>query len=190
MYDAAIAWTPNVLAPVFGEGKAPDPKRMRSFGGAAMNLIYETSDGKFIVIGGSEVKFAENLLNAFGRPDLLHYAKIPPGDAQEPLKAYFREQFSSKPLVYWLEFLAPVDCCWAPVRTLHEAFNDPFTEERGMVFRDDHRRQHVGPPIRFEREPPQPVSNLPQFGEHSESIAREAGLAPDRIAALKAKGTI
>ncbi len=190
MYDAAIAWTPNVLAPVFGENKAPEPKQMRSFGGAAMNLIYETSDGKFIVIGGSEVKFAENLLKAFGRPDLLDFAKIPPGDAQGPLKAFFREQFKSKPLSHWIEFLTPVDCCWAPVRDLKEAFDDPFTEERGMVFWDDRGQAHVGPPIRFLNEQPQPDPRLPGFGEHSEAIAREAGLSPQAITELKAKGTI
>ncbi|MFN7053949.1 CaiB/BaiF CoA transferase family protein [Hyphomonas sp.] len=190
MYDAAIAWTPNVLGPTFGKGEAPEPKKMRSFGGAAMNSIYPTSDGGFVVIGGSEVKFAENLLSALGRPDLLDYAKIPPGDGQEPLKAFFRETFSANTLAYWTEFLQPVDCCWAPVRSLKDAFDDPFTAERGMVFSDASGNRHVGPPIRFMNEPPRPNPALPAFGEHSEAIAAEAGLSPDTIRKLKEKGTI
>lgn len=190
MYDAAIAWTPNVLGPTFGKGEAPQPKQMRSFGGAAMNSIYPTSDGGFVVIGGSEVKFAENLLTALGRVDLLDYAKIPPGDAQEPLKAFFRDTFASNTLAHWEAFLQPVDCCWSVVRSLKEAFDDPFTVERGMVFTDAQGNRHVGPPIRFEKEPPQPNPALAGYGQHSTEIAREAGLAEAEIAALIKKGTI
>lgn len=190
MYDAAIAWTPNVLGPTFGKGEPPQPKQMRSFGGAAMNAIYPTSDGGHIVIGGSEVKFAENLLTALGEIDLLDYAKIPPGDAQEPLKAFFRETFASNTLAYWTSFLEPVDCCWAPVRNLKDAFDDPFTSEREMVFTDPAGNRHVGPPIRFAKEPPKPNPALPSFGQHSDEIAAEAGLSPDEIIALKDKGTI
>lgn len=190
MYDAAIAWTPNVLGPTFGKNEAPRPKQMRSFGGAAMNSIYPTSDGGFIVIGGSEVKFAENLLTALGRADLLEYAKIPPGDEQEPLKAFFRETFASNTTEHWTEFLKPVDCCWAPVRTLKDAFDDPFTADRGMVFTDEDGNRHVGPPIRFAREPARPNPALPEFGEHSEEIAAGTGLPAEVITALKSKGTI
>ena len=190
MYDAAIAWTPNILGPTFGKNEAPRPRQMRSFGGAAMNSIYRTSDDGFVVIGGSEVKFAENLLAALGRVDLLPYAKIPPGDAQEPLKAYFRDTFAAQPLAYWEAFLQPVDCCWAAVRDLKAAFDDPFTAERGMVFTDTDGNRHVGPPIRFAKEPPEPNPKLASYGEHSEAIAREAGLSAAEAAALKARGVI
>lgn len=60
MYDLLIAWTPNVVGSVFGEGRAPVPHQMRNYGGQAMNRIYETSDGGFIVLAGSEAKFSEN----------------------------------------------------------------------------------------------------------------------------------
>ena len=190
MYDAAIAWTPNILGPTFGKNEAPRPRQMRSFGGAAMNSIYRTSDDGFVVIGGSEVKFAENLLTALGRVELLPYAKIPPGDEQEPLKAYFRETFASETLAHWEAFLTPVDCCWAVVRDLKAAFDDPFTAERGMVFTDSDGNRHVGPPIRFAKEPPQPNPKLAGYGEHSEAIAREAGLSAEEAAALKARGVV
>lgn len=190
MYDAAIAWTPNVLGPTFGRKEAPRPKQMRSFGGAAMYSIYPTSDDGFIVLGGSEVKFAENLLKALGRPDLLEYAKIPPGDAQEPLKAFFRETFASDTLAHWAAFLETVDCCWASVRNLKEAFDDPFTTERGMLLTDNSGYRHIGPPIRFAKEPPQPNLAVPGFGEHSEQIAAEAGVMPGVIRMLREKGTI
>jgi len=84
MYDSLLAWMANVTAPVFAEHRAPVAKEMRPFGGQAMNRIYETKDGSYIVLGGSEVKFAENLLKALGRLDLLDYARVEPGAARLP----------------------------------------------------------------------------------------------------------
>ena len=190
MYDAAIAWTPNVLGPTFGEDRHPVPKDMRSFGGSALTNLYETSDGEYLVFAGPDVKFATNLLTALGREDLIEIAKRPPGPEQKPLRAYFAETFKTKSLAEWKSFLEPIDCAWSWVRSLKDAFDDPFTEERGMVFTDGAGNRHVGPPIKFENEPPQPNPDVPAFGDHSEAIAAEAGLSPEVIADLKSRGVI
>jgi crotonobetainyl-CoA:carnitine CoA-transferase CaiB-like acyl-CoA transferase len=190
MYDAAIAWTPNVLGPTFGENRPPEPKHMRSFGGSAQTNLYETADGEYLSFAGPEIKFATNLLNALERPDLIDVARLPPGPGQAPLRAFFAKVFMSRTLAEWQAFLEPIDCAWAWVRSLKEAFEDPFTTERGMVFTDADGNRHVGPPIKFENEPPQPNPDIPGFGEHSAELAAEIGLDPDKIAELQAKGTI
>ena len=190
MYDALLAWTPNVTGPVFAEDRHPEPKAMRSFGGAGMNSIYETSDGGFIVIGGSEVKFAHNLLSALDRIDLLHYARLEPGPAQAPLKTFFRETFVEKPLAHWEHFLAQVDCCWAPVRTLKDAFADAHAEHRGMLLKDEAGNTHIGMPIKFANEPGQPQLELPEYGQHSVEIARQLGISEATIEALKERDAI
>ncbi|MEO1407001.1 MAG: CoA transferase [Pseudomonadota bacterium] len=190
MYDAAIAWTPNVTGPVFADSTAPIPKEMRSFGGSALTNLYETADGKFLAFSGPELKFATNLLNALGRPDLIEVAKSEPGPEQAPLREFLKLTFREKELAEWRAFLEPIDCGWAWVRSLKDAFEDPFTKERGMVFTDETGHQHIGPPIKFAAEPPKPETAIPKFGEHSEAIALEAGLDPDLIADLKSRGVI
>jgi crotonobetainyl-CoA:carnitine CoA-transferase CaiB-like acyl-CoA transferase len=190
MFDAAIAWTPNVLGPTFGENRAPNPTDMRSFGGSAMYNMYRSSDDEFIILGGSEVKFAENLLAAFGREDLVPFAKVPPGPDQAPLRAFFQETFAERSLAEWKEFLSGVDCCWSWVRNLKEAFEDPFTTERGMVFTDANGNRHIGPAIRFARGPAQPNPKAPAYGEHSQEIAASVGLSETEIARMKEKGSI
>lgn len=190
MYDAALAWTPNVTGPVFAEDKHPVPKEMRSFGGSALTNLYETSDGRFIALSGPEPKFAENLLNALGRPDLMDVALKAPGPEQAPLREFLADTFKSKPLLHWQVVLEPVDCAWAWVRTLKEAFDDPFTAERGIVFTDADGHRHIGPPIRFANEPAKPDPAVPGFGAHSEEIAREVGLTDEQISELKARGVI
>lgn len=190
MYDAAIAWTPNVLGPTFGENRAPEPKQMRSFGGSALTNLYETSDGEYLSFAGPEIKFAKNLLTALGREDLIEVAKCPPGPEQAPLRAFFKETFKTRTLAEWQAFLEPIDCAWAWVRSLKDAFDDPFTAERGMVFTDDAGNRHVGPPIKFRNDPPKPDPAVPGFGEHSVELAQAAGLPEEVIARLKQRGTI
>jgi crotonobetainyl-CoA:carnitine CoA-transferase CaiB-like acyl-CoA transferase len=190
MFDAAFAWTPNVMGPTFAENRAPEPKKMRSFGGSAMYNIYETRDGEFLILGGSEVKFAANLLESLGRPDLLDIARKPPGPDQKPLREYFAETFAQKPLSHWQDFLSGVDCCWSWVRDLKEAVDDPFVSERGMVFTDAEGNRHIGPPIRFLNEPPRPNPDVPGFGEHGRGIAKEAGFTEEEIDDLEARGVI
>lgn len=190
MYDACLAWTPNVLGPVFGEDRAPPVKEMRSFGGSAMYNLYETADGKFVILGGSEVKFAENLLRALDRLDLLDYAKLEPGPGQAPLRDFFRETFRTRTLEDWKAFLSPVDCCWSWVRSLKDTFDDPFTAERGMAVADAEGRRHVGPAIRFRDEPPAPRHTVPAYGEDGAAIAAEVGLSSDEIVDLQKKGAL
>ena len=190
MYDALLAWTPNVLGPVFAEEAHPIAKQMRPFGGAAMYRPYETLDGKFLVLGGSEHHFAKNLLDALGRPDLLHFAKLEPGPGQDPLKRYFEAEFASKTLDAWVLFLKDVDLCWAPVRSLKDAMSDPYTIARGMVLTDDFGNKHLGIPIRFADEPGHADLRVPGYGDHSQDLAREAGLNATEIAQLIAKGAI
>ena len=190
MYDACLSWTPNVMGPVFGEGRHPDPKNMRSFGGSAMYNIYETADGAFLILGGSEIKFATNLLDALGRSDLLDYAKLEPGPGQAPLRDFFAKTFASKSLDEWKAFLEPIDCCWSWVRSLKEAFDDPFTVEREMVVTDADGNRHIGVPVKFLLEPGKLDHRIPEYGQHSEDIARGAGLESKTVKDMQDRGVI
>lgn len=190
MYDALLAWTANVQGPVMAEGAHPVAKQMRPFGGAAMYRPYETADGRFLVLGGSELHFARNLLEALGRPDLVALAGLEPGPEQDPLKRFLEQTFASRTLADWSAFLKDVDLCWAPVRSLKDAMDDPYTAERGMVLEDAGGNRHLGVPIRFRDEPARPDLTLPDYGAHSRELARAAGLADAAVDALVARGAL
>ena len=64
MMDAILACMPNSMGAVFADGTAPVPKEERIWGGAAFYRIYETADGAYVTLGGSELKFASNALEA------------------------------------------------------------------------------------------------------------------------------
>ncbi len=163
MYNSLIAWTPNIVGSVFGQDRAPVPHEMRNYGGQAMNRIYETSDGGFIVLAGSEAKFSENLLKALGRLDFLDLAKGEPGPAQQPLIEFFAATFKSKTRAEWEALLEPIDLCWGPVRTLKDGFNDANAAARAMLLHDGNRNPHIGPAIKFRHEPATPKFELPDY---------------------------
>lgn len=185
MLDAQMAWTPNSTGPVFAEQRAPVVKEERSWGGSAMYRLYETRDGRFIALGGSEHKFAENLLRALGREDLFPYAHIIPGPGQDPLKRFYEEIFRTRTLADWIAFLDEVDCCWAPVRDLKEAFDDPHLRERGMLLTDAEGNDHIGVPIMFRDEPGKPDFHVPELGEDADEVLQRLGYDAAAIAKLR-----
>ena len=190
MYDALLAWTPNITGPVFAENKHPEPKTMRNYGGAAMNNIYETSDGEQIILGGSEVKFASNLLTALGREDLLPLAKEEPGPVQKPLIDFFKNTFATKTKAEWEVFLETVDLCWSPVNSLKDAFEAPHTMDRQMRLADVAGNTHIGVPIKFAHEPAAPNLVIPDYGQHSEEIASEVETDSALVARLRRSGAL
>ncbi|MEJ1969287.1 MAG: CoA transferase [Rhizomicrobium sp.] len=163
MYDALLAWTPNVTGAVLGEDKVPVPRRMRNYGGQAMNRLYETADGQYVVLAGNERKFCENLLAALGRADLVDLAAGEPGDSQAPLVEFFERTFRARTRAEWESFLEPVDLCWAPVRSLKESFADSHSAARGMLLKDDAGNKHIGPAIKFAQDPAAPRFELPAY---------------------------
>lgn len=190
MNDALMAWTPHQLGPVFAEGRDPVPGDERSWGGAAFNNIYDTKDGRAIEFGGVEHKFGENVLRKAGREDLIAQLHQPYGAPQAPVRAFLGEFFGRMTLDEALAWLADVECAYAPVRTLREAFFDPATAERGMLLRDAEGNAHVGVPIKFAREPAQPDLRLPDYGAHGAEILRGLGYAVAEIETFARDGVI
>ena len=176
MQDALMAWLPNVLGPPFARDRDPVVNEERSWGGNAMYKLYRCSDGRWLALGGAEHKFAHNLLDALGRPDLVPLCHLPPGPGQDPVKTFLAETFAARTLVEWSLFLRPLDVCWAPVKTLTEAFNDPHTKAREMVWTSPDGGKHLGIPIRFADEPGRINPHLDEIGQSTAEVLAELGL--------------
>lgn len=175
MQDALMAWLPNVLGPPFAEQRDPVVKEERSWGGNAMYRLYRCADGRWLALGGAEHKFADNLLNALGRPELVELCLLPPGAGQDPVKQWLADTFAGRTLAEWSGFLEGLDVCWAPVKTLTEAFDDPHTRARGMVWEAPDGGLHLGIPIRFSKEPGRIDPTLDSLGGSTTAVMDELG---------------
>jgi crotonobetainyl-CoA:carnitine CoA-transferase CaiB-like acyl-CoA transferase len=174
MFDATLSWLPNATGAVLGEGRAPDVKNVRQWGGGSFYNIYPTKDGRHVVLGGSEHKFVETLLHALGRPDLIEGAAGPPGPGHDAAKAFLRETFATKTRDEWEAWFEGRDVCFAPLLDLHEAFHRPHVEARQMLLRDEDGNLHIGLPIKFRDEPGRLDPRLPALGEHTADVVAEA----------------
>jgi crotonobetainyl-CoA:carnitine CoA-transferase CaiB-like acyl-CoA transferase len=164
MHHAALAALPNVMGPAMAGLPQPDPKGERSTGGAAFYRIYETSDGRHLVLGAQEMKFVYNLLDKLGRPDLAPLCERGPGPHQAPVVEFLSSVFRKKPLAHWRVWFDGLDVSFAPVNTLREALDDAHLRARHLVLTDDLGREHIAPVVRFLDEPAQPTLREPALG--------------------------
>jgi len=179
MHDVTVGGMLNILGPSFAENRQPIPTHERTTGGAAFYHIYETADGRHLVLAGQEPKFIHNLLGAFGRPELAELCLRGPGAHQQPVVDFLAGEFRKRALSEWHDYLATIDVCFGRVNTLPEAFAHPNLVKRGMIRSDDSGRRHVGPPIRFRHEPAEPVLREPGLGEHTAQILKKRASASE-----------
>jgi crotonobetainyl-CoA:carnitine CoA-transferase CaiB-like acyl-CoA transferase len=183
MHDSLLAACANVIGLGMTDGRQPIVKHQRSTGGSAFYRIYETRDGRQLVLAGQEPKFVRNLLQALGRPDLEPLCLRGPGPHQQPVIDFLRGTFLERSLSEWMNYLSRLDVCFAPVNTLPEALDDPNLRARAMLLTDEAGRRHIAPAIRFRDEPAQPILREPLLGEHTAEV-----LAGTGVEQLRARG--
>jgi crotonobetainyl-CoA:carnitine CoA-transferase CaiB-like acyl-CoA transferase len=173
MHDALLAALPNVVGPVFAEGRQPEPKSERTTGGSAFYRLYDTRDGKQIALAGQEMKFVERVLGALGRAELVPLCARGPGPHQQPVVDCLQQLFAGRSQAEAIAWLTELGVCFAPVNTLVEALADPHVAARAAVLVDERGRRHLAPPIRFADEPARPVLREPLLGEHTDEVLAE-----------------
>jgi crotonobetainyl-CoA:carnitine CoA-transferase CaiB-like acyl-CoA transferase len=160
MFDSLLPWCAHIAGSAIAGGPSPNSSQQRSLGGAAFYQVYATADGRHVVLGGREMKFATNLLTALARPDLIAHADRPAGEQGE-LTAYLRETFATRTRADWVTWFADKDVAFAPVLDFREALDEPHIAERGLWVEHAGARQ-IAPAIRFASEQWAPT-NAPEL---------------------------
>jgi crotonobetainyl-CoA:carnitine CoA-transferase CaiB-like acyl-CoA transferase len=148
MFDSVLPWCAHIAGDAIMGGAAPKSASQRSLGGAAFYQVYTCADGKHITLGGREMKFATNLLNALARPDLIAHAERPAGEQGE-LIAFLAETFVTKARDEWVSWFEDKDVAFAPVLDFREALDSAHVAERGLMIRDEHGNHMIAPAVRF-----------------------------------------
>lgn len=190
MMDGLLAASANNVGPVFAEGRAPRSGHERLLGGAAMYQIYETADGAYVVLGGTEGKFAQNLFRALEREDLIEVCERAPGEAQRSAIEFLRKRFKTRTQAEWVQWFEALDVCFAPVNDLRQGFDHPQARAREMLLEDERGGEHIGVPIKYAREPAEVRFHAPAHGEHTQAILRALGYTEAQIAELRAAGVV
>ena len=164
MFDSLLPWCAHTAGSAIAGGASPRSADQRSLGGAGFYQVYACKDGRHVVLGGREIKFARHLLTALGRADLIAVAEAEAGSAQAPLIAFLRETFAARTRDEWVDWFADRDVAFAPVLDFREAFDAPHIAARGLLV-EAGGAHHIAPAIRFAGEPAWTVGRVPELNQ-------------------------
>jgi crotonobetainyl-CoA:carnitine CoA-transferase CaiB-like acyl-CoA transferase len=193
MLDAVIAfvWPEGMAYHTFiGEGRQIKPVPRR-------DLVFQTKDGHMIASTVAHREF-EGFCRAVGKPEWLDDPRfqstaglVANATARLELMA---EVLKTRTTDEWLAALDREDVPCGPVLTRDHIHEHAQVRENAILVEDEHP---VAGPMRQPRpaerldDTPSAISRpAPMLGQHSDEVLREAGLAPDEIAALRAAGAL
>jgi crotonobetainyl-CoA:carnitine CoA-transferase CaiB-like acyl-CoA transferase len=143
--------------------------------------VYQTSDGKWLMIAGSSQSIVERIFVAVGRPELngdpdyaTHAARIANREAVEKV---VRDWVAQRPRDEALEILRRHEVACGPVNDSADVVADPGYRERGSVIEVDSPRfgriSYPGPMFKVRNFEGVPYADAPEVGEHTVGILRE-----------------
>lgn len=187
MIETAMPFAIAGFGLTFG-GQPPQRGNEALTGGIAPYQTYATSDGRAMALASLEPKFWMQFCAGIGRP--LDMSDLVPGEHQTALKAELAVVFAGKTQAEWVAFARERDCCLEPVLTPEEAMADGHLAARKMFFE---LASPWGPIAQMRTPltaPDRAHAPPPRSGEHTDAVLRDAGLADEEIAALRAAGAV
>ena len=159
--------------------------------------IFPTADG-WIAIVGVRGREKDAFFIALERPDLAVDARLQDREMTPEIHAWLRAElapvFRTRTTEAWCDTLRDTGVRYAPVRDHRQVLADPGAWENGYFTeapdRDGDSRGIVAAPIRMSGTPLEPSATVPELGEHTDAVLREAGLSDAEIAALREANAI
>jgi alpha-methylacyl-CoA racemase len=151
---------------------------------------YECADGQFMAFGAIEPRFTEDLLAGLGLADdeELRRQWYEP-DAWPQLRERVAAVVRTRTRAEWVDALADLDACAAPVLSLTEAARHPHNVERATFIEIDGIVQPAPAP-RFSATPAEVRGGVSSPGEHTVEILSELGFDSARIERLTGEGVV
>lgn len=196
LVEAGVALSVWEATEYFSSGRAPRP-----LGSAhRMSAPYQAlacADG-YITIGAANDALFGRLCNLLGHPEWTREPEFADDTARVANRAALAGQIEAvtktRPRAHWLALLEEHGVPCGPINTYAEVFADEQIAARGMVVQTDHptlgRLRTLGAPLKMSATPPRPGRPAPLLGQHTDEVLREAGYAPDDLAALRAAGVV
>ena len=157
--------------------------------GAPFYEVYETSDGKWMAVGGIEAQFYAELIRGLGLEGDTSLPSQMTRDQWPGMKARFAEIFRSKTRDEWSAIFDGTDACVVPVLSPWEAHLHPHNVARS-TFVEVNGTVQPAPAPRFSRTPSS-ISKPPSPpGADTISALVEWGVPQDAVKKLRQSGAL
>ena len=165
--------------------------------GIAPSNAYKCADG-YVLIAGNGDSIFRRLMQVVGRADLAAAADLQDNAGRvarvEELDAAIGAWTLSRPIAEVLAQLGEARVPAGKVYTARDIHEDPHYRARDMILRQTTRDGHdidvPGIVPKLSLTPGTVRSAAPRLGEDTDAVLREAGLTPEQITLLRAKGAI
>ncbi len=155
-------------------------------------LSYRTKDDRFIYLQMlSPDRFWPDLCQVISQPEMARDPRFANMDLRRQNSRACIEWldgvFATRTFAEWRRILSEFPGEWVPSVRPGELAGDPQVQANEYISHlhfEDFDLPVVAPPVRFEGQPTQPI-RAPEFGEHTEEVLIEMGLAWDDLSALK-----
>lgn len=155
--------------------------------------VYETKDGRHLVVSAEEPWLWERMCRALGREDLVE-DHLPDGDRRSEVAAAMADTFRTRTLAEWVELNERENLSISPVLTdPDEIERDPQMRHLGMIVDVEYeplgRVKQVGIPFQMSLTPAS-IRWIPRYGEHTAEVLRELGFDDESVRALREDGSV
>jgi alpha-methylacyl-CoA racemase len=157
--------------------------------GAPFYEVYETSDGKWMAVGGIESQFYAELIKRLGLEGDSSFPHQMARDQWPAMKVRFGEIFKTKTRDEWSAIFDGTDACVAPVLAPWEAHLHPHNVARSTFVEVDGAVQPAPAP-RFSRTPSSISSPPSPPGADTISGLVEWGVPEDAVKKLRESGAL
>ncbi|GAB4431054.1 MAG: CoA transferase [Turneriella sp.] len=188
MQDGATPFLSLLLGDYIATGKEPERGNDMLSGMLPNYKVYETKDGKYVMLAALEEKFFQTFLRQIGREDILkNMSRDEAGFAAAT--AELEKIFRSKTYAEWAPLFENPDSCFSGLSSLGEVLQDKHLRERGTVLEIDHPKLGkvpvIGSPFHFSETPVSYRLAPPEMGQHTEDVLKSAGFSAAEIEQLK-----
>lgn len=191
--DAAIvdgaAHMLNLLLALRASGNLEIERGASIIDGSHWSSTYRCADGRFVAVQSLEPRFYAVLLERLGLAADPDFARQYDADSWPRARQRLAELFATRTRDAWCALLEGSDACFAPVLDPEEAARHPHNVARGVFSARDAMLQ-ANPAPRFSKSPPPPARPIPQRGEHTREVLRQAGIDELQLQSLIACGAV
>ena len=196
MMDGAFGLLSIHAGEMAASGHLPARGRMDLSGGLPNYAVYETKEGRHVMLGALEGNFFRTFLKNISREDLMEKLQTDP-DSQEnrdSVRQDLQDFFHTRTYEDLKPLFEHTDCCLTPVLSPDEAFHSEQLKAReAAVALDDPELGPVpvtGSPFHLSGSPISYRSAPPGHGEHTQELLEALGYDESAISELRKRRAI
>jgi CoA:oxalate CoA-transferase len=160
---------------------------------------FQGKDGQWVIAAIGNDKLWAQYCRILGRDELIDHPKFRTNplrcDNRKEMVAILEREMAKKTAAEWCAIFEKERIPYSPINNLQQICEDAHIQHRRMLVEIDQplvgKMEICASPLKLSETPGEVYAPAPLLGQHTDEVLRDLlGYAPERIATLKAEGTV